>query len=154
MQQHDASALLAREALEAPEEIDLFACIELLAEAAEGAERRHFAEHEGARGPFQQAAYPIPHGYRETHVEARILVAHGGAAREAVAAFDRLRRLVEERDARPRIGVDEDEPVAARARGAGIARAGDLIYRLEHHDSARGARDRRRGVGGIVFAGG
>src|ERR671936_2272371 len=134
MQQHDAPALLAREALEAPKEIDLLGRIELLAEAAEGAERRRLAEHEGARGPFQQAARPIPRCYRETHVEARILVAHGGAAREALAAFDRLRRVVEELDARPRIGVDEDEPVAARARGAGIARARDLVHRLETHD--------------------
>jgi hypothetical protein len=47
---------------------------------------------------------------------------------------------------------DEKQPVAARRGRAGVARARNLVHRLEHHPGARGARDFGRAIRGVVVA--
>ena len=152
LQHDDAPALRARELLQPPEEINLLGGVERLAEGTHLAEGGRLAEHERAGSPLHQAADRIPHRERDAHVKALCVVADRGAAGEAVALLDRLRRVIEELRRRPRIGVDEEDPVAARLRRAGVARAGDLVHRLEHHGRAGLARDGRGAVGGIVVA--
>src|SRR5688572_32804338 len=49
-----------------------------------------------------------------------------------------------------RVGIDEQEPVARGAGCTGVARARDLVDRLEHHLGPRVPGDRSRGVGRVV----
>jgi hypothetical protein len=51
-----------------------------------------------------------------------------------------------------RIGVHKNQPVAARRRRAGIARAPDLIERLKNDFCARGFGNFGSAVGGIIIA--
>jgi len=50
-----------------------------------------------------------------------------------------------------RIGVHKNQPVASRRRRPGIARAGNVVDRLEDHGGARRPRGFRRPVAGIVI---
>src|SRR5207249_8293482 len=62
---HDGSPVAAGEALQAPEQVDLFARVQLLAEAARFAERRRLAEDERPRRPFVDAAHGVPDSGQE-----------------------------------------------------------------------------------------
>jgi hypothetical protein len=75
-----------------------------------------------------------------------------GAARQDLPGLDALEHLRKQFPARIGIGVDEHQPLAARLRGAGIARASDLVHRLEHYRRARRARDLGGAIGRVVVA--
>ncbi len=50
------------------------------------------------------------------------------------------------------VRIDEKQPVARGARGAGVLRQRNLVHRLEHHRRTCGERHFRRPVGGVVVA--
>ncbi len=69
-----------------------------------------------------------------------------------MTAVDGFCRFTKKLFTRVRIGVDKQQPVAARLRRAGIAGARDLVHWLEHHFRAGRACDLRRPVGRVVIA--
>lgn len=50
------------------------------------------------------------------------------------------------------IGIDEDEPIARRSRGAAVSGAGDLVNGFEDDVGSGGAGDFGGFVGGIIVA--
>src|SRR5262249_8517257 len=131
VEDHDAAAPLARQAVQATEKIDLLGRVHLQAEAPELPERGSLAEHERARGPPADPADRVPQEDEDPHRRAAGVESHRASARDATLSSDRLRGLSEQLRARPRVRVDEHQPVAARPCGAGVARSGDLVHRLE-----------------------
>ena len=77
---------------------------------------------------------------------------HSGAAGQATAGTDLLRDCGKERFAGKRIGIDKDQPIAARDPGAGITRTANLIERLKNHPGSSLPRNFRGPVSGIVVA--
>src|SRR5712692_7798771 len=152
VQDDDAAPLAPRDALQAARELDLLAGIERFAEAAELAERRGVAEQERTGGPARAPAERVPRRDPQPHVESFAFQAHRAAAAQASAVLDCRRHVVEQFRAGKRIRVDENQPVAGGARGAGIARARDPVHRLEHYAGSRLARDLGGAVGRVVVA--
>ena len=76
----------------------------------------------------------------------------GRAAGQTSTGNNLLRDIRKKFRAGMRIGIHKNQPVPGRRRRAGIARAGDLVDRLEHDNRARRARDFRRAVGRVVVA--
>src|SRR5262249_30717125 len=110
VQDRDAPASLTREALQAPEEIDVLGGVDLAAEASDLPERRGSAERKRARAPAADPADRIPDQNEKTR-EAPGVEPQRAAAGEALPPRDRLRRLGEQLGARPRVRVDEHQPV-------------------------------------------
>src|SRR5262245_36614097 len=150
LKDHHGASLAAREALQAPREVDLLAGEQLLAETADLAERARLAEHERTGGPARLAAERVPGVDPESNQPVGGLEGHRGAAADTSLFPDTFENILEQRTARIGIRVDEDQPVAARSGRAAVAGARDLVDRLEDHRGARGARDLRGAVGRVV----
>src|SRR6185503_16799434 len=88
VQDDDALAAAAREALQAAEEVDLLAGVERFAEAADFAEGARLAKDEGARRPARRAAEPVP--ARDPEADHRVVGvdAHRGAAGQRISITD------------------------------------------------------------------
>src|SRR5439155_4755526 len=151
VQNHDGSPVAASQALQAPEQVDLFARVLLLAEAARLAERRRLAEDERPRCPLVDPAHGVPDSGHERDAGMRILVRDGATAGETSRA-DGIGCFEKKLDAGIGIGIHEKDPIAAGAGGAGIARPADLVDRLEYDLRSHALRDLRRAVGRIVVA--
>src|SRR6185503_1878750 len=124
---------------------------ELFAEAAERGKRLPPAEDEGTGGPAGRAAerIPGPDGDAESR---RAFGCDGTAAGQHIAALDDIPQILEQTRRRRGIRVDEQQPFPRGSLRAPVARAGDLVVRLEHHLRPRRPRDLGGAVGGIVVA--
>src|SRR5690242_3552198 len=140
------------ETLEPPEQVDFLRRVEVPAEAARVAERRRLAENERARGPSVDPAERIPHARHQARRRSIAVRRKGAAAGEAAAAFDLRGHVPEQLQARLRVRVDEEQPVSACARRAGVSRASDLVEGLGHQDRVARAGKLSRAIGGIVVA--
>jgi hypothetical protein len=152
MQDDNFPALDAREFFEPFAQFNFFAGEELGIEAAEFSERSGFTKDERAGDPPNCPAHRVPQGGEQIARGISGFETDGAAAGQAAAGGDLRGDVVEEFGAWVGVGVDEDEPLAGGGFGAAIARAADLVDGLEDDGGARGARDIRGAVGGVVVA--
>src|SRR5688500_6091118 len=127
VQDDDGPAVPVRQALQAPEEINLLRRIQLEAEPAQLTKRGRLAEDERPRGPFERPAYPVPPAHAEPGSELSCIELHGGAAGDGTATLNDAHELAEEFRTRLRVGVHEHEPVACGRGRSGIARLRNLV---------------------------
>src|SRR5579862_1043989 len=152
MEYPDPAPAAARQRFQAPEKIEFLRCIEFLAEAADCGKRSALAEDEGPGAPPADAADRVPDPDCQPEAGVVAVRGDGAAAGQAGAAFDRRPEVAEQTRAGRRVRVDEHQPLSIRDRGTAVARAGNLVVRLEHDPRTRSAGDFRRAVGGVVVA--
>jgi len=115
-------------------------------------ERNGFDEDERTRHPFLATAREIPQIRDDSGPEHFFVQPHRRTAGQTFAGTDLIRDFAEQARARMRIRIYKDQPVTGRRRCAAIARATDLIERLEHNFRAGGPGDFGSTVGGIIIA--
>ena len=75
-----------------------------------------------------------------TAQEGRLVHGHHAAAARALAVLDDSEHVRHRFGAQPRIGINEEQPIAGGGFASGIAGSGNLIDRLEDHHCSRPAR--------------
>ena len=113
---------LPRETLQSPRQLNLLGSVEPEAESAELSKRRGLAEDERARHPRNEPAQGIPAPRDGAQQPPAVLEGERAATGKVAAAANRTRDIGEQLRTWVRIGVHEHQPVAARARRAGVAR--------------------------------
>ena len=152
MQDDHLAARLPREALRRRVKSSSSPAKKPVVEAADFPKGGGLHENERAGEPFPDAADEIPIPNDEPPVQRGIVHTERGAASRAAPVPDGRRHVGEQFRGGVRVRIIEDEPVARRRGGPGIAGPRDLIDRLEDHRGAGRSRDLSRPIGGIVVA--
>ena len=121
-----------------------------LVPAAGRLEGRARAVDEAARGEVHPAHGAGDKRDRDVRVARRIRLEHGLRASAHRAGIECGHRRAQHLGIHPGVGIHEDQPVAARRRGAVIAGLRDLAVGDRDHARAGGRGDNRRRIGGCV----
>src|SRR6185503_8954134 len=120
MENQDLAAAAARQGLEALEEIQLFRCVEILAEAPEPGKRGALAEDEGSGAPAGRAAERIPRADSHAEHEGIAVGGDGAAPRQDLAALDGRQEFLKQSRAGRRIRVHERQPLPRSGSGTRV----------------------------------
>lgn len=152
MQDDHLAPRLPRQFVQTFAQVEFLTGKQFVVESAKLSERRRFAKDERPGKQALGSAEEVPEAREEVRQRIAVLESHRATAGQAMAGLNLLRDFREQRRARMRIRINEQQPVAGGGLSAAIPGPGNLVDRLGDECRSAGAGNFGGAVGGIVVA--